>query len=205
MLHFISLNRTFTTQISELDTKVVNINNGQYSHINPVSDLNKFYNGIGLFSGNTLNIPAEDWFLVVSGGVGGTTCQRAVKLWGGGEYHRYCAANSWSAWSAGTVSWGNVTDKPGTYPPSTHNHDSAYVARDDSVSKLFLTDRITNWAMLTAVIDGTNYAIPFSGDTNTGYITHIGMMWRNSKRQLRVCWRQDGSEYISYFNVDEGA
>lgn len=190
-------------QIDTLNKTLTDTRKGKYSSINPVTDLNDFYNGIGLFSDSTLNLPESDWFLVVSGGAGGTTCQRAVKLWGGGEYHRYCAASTWSTWSSGTISWGNVTGKPETYQPSVHNHDTSYVARDGSVSKLFLTNKITNWAMLTAIINGSNYAIPISGSTDTGYIEHIGMVWRNNKRQLRICWRQDGAEYINYLNVDE--
>lgn len=37
-----------------------------------------------------------------------------------------------NASSASSVPWAGVTGKPSTYPPSGHNHDSAYPARDGS-------------------------------------------------------------------------
>lgn len=171
-------------------TKCLSVD-GQHAAYNPISDLNGFYNGIGLFTAPTLNMPGDGWYLVISSGVPGTVCQRAVNLFGGSTYHRHCAANSWSSW------------KTLAYSPSNHNHDNAYIARDASVSRLFLIEKIKNWGMLMTTIDGTDYSIPFSGEAGTGYISHIGMVWRKNKRQLRVCWRQDGAEYISYFNVDE--
>lgn len=72
---------------------------GQHSCINPTSDLNSFYNGIGLFSSGTLNLPESDWFLVVAGGTVGTVTQMAFNLWTGFKWSRYCAASSWSAWN----------------------------------------------------------------------------------------------------------
>lgn len=84
-----------------------------------------------------------------------------------------------------------------------HNHDASYIARDSSISKLYLTPILTNYAMLTAIINGTSYGIPISGETNTGYVEHIAVVYRNNKRQLRIIWRQDGKEYISYLNFDE--
>ena len=71
---------------------------GQHATYNPVSDLNGFYNGIGLFNSPTLNLPGDGWYLVISSGVPGTTCQRAVNLFGGGVCHRYCASSNWSSW-----------------------------------------------------------------------------------------------------------
>lgn len=60
--------------------------------------------------------------------------------------------------------------------------------------------------MLTVVINGLNYAIPISGVIDSaGWIETMGMAWHNSKRQLCICWRQDGREYTSYLDVDEGA
>lgn len=36
------------------------------------------------------------------------------------------SGNAKTATTASSVAWSGVTDKPGTYPPSAHNHDSAY-------------------------------------------------------------------------------
>ena len=54
------------------------------------------------------NAPNSDWWLVVSGGAGGTTVQRAYNLWNGQCYYRYCAAGNWSGWG-GTLNCGDIT------------------------------------------------------------------------------------------------
>ena len=70
-------------------------------------NLNEFYSGVILGSGMG-NAPNGDWWLVVSGGAGGTTVQRAYNLWNGQCYYRYCAAGNWSGWS-GTLNCGDIT------------------------------------------------------------------------------------------------
>ena len=115
-------NGTCTGAISSLNSslaKCLSVD-GQHATYNPISDLNIFYNGIGLFTNPTLNMPGDGWFLVISGGVGGTTCQRAVSLFGGSTFHRYCASSNWSSWavdnylplSGGTIT-GNVSTNGG--------------------------------------------------------------------------------------------
>lgn len=54
------------------------------------------------------NAPDGDWWLVVSGGTGGTTVQRAYNLWSGRCNWRYCASGNWTAWQA-SLSCGDIT------------------------------------------------------------------------------------------------
>lgn len=66
--------------------------------INPISDVNNFGTGIALFC-DVLNLPASDWFLIISGGGNGTNVQVAYSLTNSvGCYRRICAANTWSNW-----------------------------------------------------------------------------------------------------------
>ena len=87
--------------ISELST---NINkfykiDGSKTVVNPVSDINNFYTGIGLFSGSTLNLPTENWWFILSSGDSGTTTQIAFNLWHSNVPKiRYCAASNWGEW-----------------------------------------------------------------------------------------------------------
>lgn len=73
--------------------------NGESQLYNPISDLNSFYTGIGLFSASTLNLPEAAWHMVVSAGVQDTVSQRAYRLMDGTECWRYCSAGSWSIWN----------------------------------------------------------------------------------------------------------
>lgn len=41
-----------------------------------------------------------------------------------------------TAGTANSVSWGNVSDKPSTYSPSSHNHDDRYFTESEINSKL---------------------------------------------------------------------
>lgn len=85
-------------QINTLNSNLVK-RNGSTSTINPVSDVNNFYSGIGLFSSSTANIPTADWWLIVSGGYDGTVVQTAYNLWNNSAPKtRYCAAGVWSEW-----------------------------------------------------------------------------------------------------------
>ena len=101
---------------------------GQHATYNPISDLNGFYNGIGLFTGPTSNMPGDGWYLVISSGVPGTVCQRAVNLFGGSTCHRYCASANWSSWevdnylllSGGTMT-GNIYTNAGAIYPTDGN------------------------------------------------------------------------------------
>lgn len=62
-------------------------------------NLNEFYSGVILGAGMG-NAPNDGWWLVVSGGTGGTVTQRAYSLWNGLCYWRYCAAGNWSGWNS---------------------------------------------------------------------------------------------------------
>ena len=70
-------------------------------------NLNEFYSGVILGAGMG-NAPDGDWWLVVSGGTGGTTVQRAYNLWSGRCNWRYCAGGNWTAWQA-SLSCGDIT------------------------------------------------------------------------------------------------
>lgn len=70
-------------------------------------NLNEFYSGVILGAGMG-NAPDGDWWLVVSGGTGGTTVQRAYNLWSGRCNWRYCASGNWTAWQA-SLSCGDIT------------------------------------------------------------------------------------------------
>lgn len=67
--------------------------------INPISDVNNFGTGIALFC-DVLNLPASDWFLIISGGGNGTNAQVAYALGNqvGGCYRRNCVSNTWTNW-----------------------------------------------------------------------------------------------------------
>lgn len=73
--------------------------NGSNVATNPVSDVNQFNVGVGLFSGGTLNLPTKEWWLIVSGGTPGTITQIAYTLFNTQTPRmRYCASGTWSAW-----------------------------------------------------------------------------------------------------------
>ena len=74
--------------------------NGSTDTINPVSDVNNFCSGIGLFNSSTANLPTGgEWWFIVSGGYYGTITQTAYDLWNNSAPKaRYCAAGKWSEW-----------------------------------------------------------------------------------------------------------
>ena len=67
---------------------------------NPVSNLNDFYTGVGIFSAETVNNPSEAWWLVISAGILGTATQTAYTLFNDAPPKtRYCASGNWSSWN----------------------------------------------------------------------------------------------------------
>lgn len=70
-------------------------------------NLNEFYSGVMLGAGMG-NAPNDGWWLIVSGGTGGTVTQRAYSLWDGLCYWRYCAAGNWSGWNS-TINSTNIS------------------------------------------------------------------------------------------------
>lgn len=115
--------RNLSFSLSELQTNV----NTYYqpfgssgASLKSGQNLNEFYSGVILGAGMG-NAPNDGWWLIVSGGTGGTVTQRAYSLWDGLCYWRYCAAGNWSGWSntlncvdiigqgAITISNGNMT------------------------------------------------------------------------------------------------
>ena len=106
-----------TTTTDSLQTQITTINSNVATYYQPFGssgdslksgqNLNEFYSGVILGSGMG-NAPDGDWWLVVSGGTGGTTVQRAYNLWSGRCNWRYCASGNWTAWQA-SLSCGDIT------------------------------------------------------------------------------------------------
>lgn len=106
-----------TTTTDSLQTQITTINSNIATYYQPFGssgaslksgqNLNEFYSGVILGAGMG-NAPNDGWWLVVSGGTGGTVTQRAYSLWDGLCYWRYCAAGNWSGWS-GTLNCGDIT------------------------------------------------------------------------------------------------
>lgn len=71
--------------------------------LDPVDDVNKFTNGVALFSQNTVNNPINTWCMIIAAGDGnGTCCQYAIPVVNTtGEirqYQRYLGSNIWNNW-----------------------------------------------------------------------------------------------------------
>lgn len=64
-----------------------------------MTDVNNFYNGIGLFNSSVSNLPTKDWYMVEAAGVAGTDVQVATNLFKSYyKYQRNCASGTWSVW-----------------------------------------------------------------------------------------------------------
>lgn len=106
-----------TTTTDSLQTQITTINSNVATYYQPFGssgaslksgqNLNEFYSGVILGAGMG-NAPNDGWWLIVSGGTGGTVTQRAYSLWDGLCYWRYCAAGNWSGWS-NTLNCGDIT------------------------------------------------------------------------------------------------
>ena len=87
--------------ITEINKNLIS-RKGSTENVNPISDLNNFYTGIGLFNEETSNIPATTpgFWLILSCGSIGTTVQVAFNL---GNFSipktRCCASNIWYDWT----------------------------------------------------------------------------------------------------------
>lgn len=102
------------------------------------------------------------------------------------------AANTWlQVGGQDTITWGNVTEKPSTFPPAAHNHDSVYLginakaksaAAADSVpwsgvngKPSTFTPPVASATVLGGIKVGTNLSITTDGvlsanDNPTSYI-----------------------------------
>ncbi len=102
-----------------LDASLTNLQNSVSTYYQPFGssgaslksgqNLNEFYSGVILGAGMG-NAPNDGWWLIVSGGTGGTVTQRAYSLWDGLCYWRYCAAGNWSGWDGNMTSVGVITN-----------------------------------------------------------------------------------------------
>lgn len=71
---------------------------GSNAWVSSVNNLNDFYTGITVVR-YCENVPNDNWWLVISGGEGGTTVQTAYHLHGvETPKQRYCAGGTWSEW-----------------------------------------------------------------------------------------------------------
>lgn len=71
---------------------------GSNAWVSSVNNLNDFYTGITVVR-YCENVPNDNWWLVISGGEGGTTVQTAYHLHGvETPKQRYCAGGTWSGW-----------------------------------------------------------------------------------------------------------
>lgn len=87
--------------------------------------------------------PFSQWGTIISDGDIGTPWQIAIPdgaaLY---AYKRSSATNTWQkmnagyADSAGSVAWSNITGKPSTYAPASHNHDDRYYTESEIDTKL---------------------------------------------------------------------
>ena len=94
--------RNLSFSLSELQTNVTTYYQpfgSSGASLKSGQNLNEFYSGVILGAGMG-NAPNDGWWLVVSGGTGGTVTQRAYSLWNGLCYWRYCAAGNWSGWNS---------------------------------------------------------------------------------------------------------
>ena len=89
---------------------------GSNAWVSSVNNLNDFYTGITVVR-YCENVPNDNWWLVISGGEGGTIVQTAYHLQGiETPKQRYCAGGSWSEWFDLNKDYIKHTEKPsGTY------------------------------------------------------------------------------------------
>lgn len=109
---------------------------GSKQGYNPVSDLNDFYTGVGLFR-NVTNGPGEEWILVISSGLQGTVSQVSIDLNNRGSVKtRHCAAGEWGGW--GNLNTGCLPLSGGivdTINATRINTKKILALREDSVSE----------------------------------------------------------------------
>lgn len=108
-------------------------------------------------------------------------------------YKRYKSGSSWSAWSklsagyadsAGSVAWGNITGKPSSFTPASHNHNGSYVYTGGMVNGAYAViptyNGETGWHRIATIDGGTGYGSwilylcgNWSWASNTNAILHI--------------------------------
>lgn len=111
-------------------------------------------------------------------------------------YKRCKSGSSWSAWSklsagyadsAGSVAWGNITGKPSSFTPASHNHNGSYVSTGGMVNGAYAViptyNGETGWHRIATIDGGTGYGswiLYLCGDwswaSNTNAILHINTM-----------------------------
>lgn len=116
------------------------------------------------------------------------------------------ATSAGYAGSAGSVEWNNVKNKPLTYPPASHDHDTLYYQKEEVEEKFSAkldSSRIISHSWVTQVngtsIDvgfanvgmkeGKNYAIVVNNaNRDASNITVIGVSINGAKNQFRIYW-----------------
>lgn len=94
--------------------------------------------------------------------------------------------------SSWVPNWSDVTDKPSTFPPSSHNHDDNYAPKSHSHSNYVVTTRKVNGKELSSDITlsaSDVKALPASaGSTSAGHITFNkgqGLRFDGSRNEIR--------------------
>lgn len=90
------------------------VQTGGEGAINKNPTIGRIEQALSLAEDGSMALPVE----VVELTEDGSTFVRAEGIGGGGEFD-------------GTVDWNNVTNKPSTYAPSTHNHDERYYRKEE--------------------------------------------------------------------------
>lgn len=153
----------------------------------------------------------------------------------GTKYLRIFGSTSWTAWktivdssnvagykvnnagyadsagSANAVAWGNVSDKPSTYPPSSHTHTKAQVGLGNVAnldqSKAIKSITRSGTTFTATALDGTTSTFT-QQDTNTTYgvatSSADGLMSKSDKAKLDgidpsaiTKWKLDGEILVS--------
>ena len=112
-------------------------------------------------------------------------------------YKRYYTSGAWSAWSkmkagyadsagtANSVAWGNISGKPSTFSPSSHDHDSAYLKLSGGTlsGKLGITDSNNGASITLDNTSGTSgnpcyiyYKVSGSVKASTGYFNGLAYL-----------------------------
>lgn len=126
------------------------------------------------------------------------------------------AGTASSASSAGSVEWNNVKNKPSSYTPSSHNHNTLYYQKneiDEKMSANLNSSRIIGHSWVTQVngtsidvgfknvgmTEGKNYAIIVNNaNRDASNITVIGVSINGTKNQFRIYWDNTFSGNVQF-------
>ena len=121
-----AVNAKITEHTSTINSKVAEVNSKLQTVDNKISEVNSTVSNANA----TVTVLKQD----VATAIAGIDTKIATSLEGKADKNHnhdtlYLGktAKAESAKSADAVAWGNVTGKPSTFAPATHNHDSSYL------------------------------------------------------------------------------